>query len=136
MAWDSLREAVITMRALRGNKCYPLVNLTERSMKSKYRPGGMGMRPHFEIVGWKVPGVAALTPPATPQLTGPTTASMPTPTPTAATPATASSSAATVPSTQPRPAKPPVTLSADTLTTMGDVKPVTSKEFFDDEIPW
>jgi hypothetical protein len=39
-AWDGLREAVITMRALRGDKCYPLVNLSERPMKMKYRPNG------------------------------------------------------------------------------------------------
>jgi hypothetical protein len=136
MAWDLLRESVITMRALRGSKCYPLVALAERPMKSKYRPGGMGLRPHFEICGWKVPGEAALAQPATPQLTGPAAATTPTPIATPATPAAPSSSAATVPPTQPRPAKPPVTLSADTLTAIGDVKPVSVSEELNDELPW
>ena len=118
IAWDLLREAVITMRALRGDKCFPLVDLTERPMKSKYRPGGMGMRPHFDIAGWKTPGHGAddtaLAKPATPQLAGPATATTPTPsTPTPTTPPPAMPA-------QPRQPKPPVQLSEYTLAVMGE----------------
>jgi hypothetical protein len=139
IAWDLLHEAVITMRALRGTRCFPLVNLTERPMKSKYRPGGMGMRPHFEIVDWKVPGgdPAAISPKPTPQIAAPT----PTPTPTPAPTPTPTSTAtpATTPPAQPRQPKQPVNLSEYTKAVMGDVKPVTTEEFLNDSLdglPW
>jgi hypothetical protein len=138
-AWDGLRESVVTMRALRGTKCFPLVNLTERPMKSKFRPGGRGMRPHFEIAGWKTPGGddgnTALSKSATPQLSGPAPAPTPA-TPTPASPPTATSSS---PPAQPRQPKQPVNLSEYTKAVMGDVKPVTTEEFLNDSLdglPW
>jgi hypothetical protein len=135
IAWDALREQVITMRGLRGENCFPLVNLTERPMKSAYRPNGMGVRPHFDIVDWKTrPGdnaVSAQSP--APQLTGP--AEAPTPAPEAPT-----KTAPTSP-TQPTPrkAKRPVTVSAYTEAVLGTVKPVTTEELLNDSLddcPW
>jgi hypothetical protein len=106
IAHEALREAVTTMRALRGTKCMPLVNLDERPMKMRF---GMGKRPHFSIIGWKTPGEdnMALPNQPAPQLSGPA-ASMP--------------------------AKPPIDPAEETLSAMGDTKPVTSKEIFNDEI--
>ena len=133
MAYDSLKEAVITMRALRGNNCMPLVNLAERPMKTQY---GMGKRPHFEIVGWKTPGEegkAIPAQPATQQLTGPVAAPAP------AGPSTPTASPVTSPPTQPRPPKRPVKLSEYTTAVMGDVKPLTSEEVLNDsldDLPW
>ena len=63
------------MRALRGEKCCPVVKLRDEPMKTKF--GGSGKRPHFEIIGWKAPGdglAQALPAPSTPQLSGPSTA--------------------------------------------------------------
>jgi hypothetical protein len=118
IAFDALKEATVCMRALRGARVMPVVNLSERPMKTNF---GMRRRPHFEIIGFDTPagGANAVPPmPPTPQLTGPATAHTPTP--------------ATSPTPQPtqaRQPKPPVNLA------MGDVKPVLSNEF-DDEIPW
>jgi hypothetical protein len=50
MAWDNLREKVITMRALRGARVVPLVKLSHRQMKTAY---GLKHRPDFEIVEWR-----------------------------------------------------------------------------------
>ena len=129
MAHDALKEAVITMRALRGTKCMPVVNLSERPMKMRY---GMGKRPHFEIIGWKTPGEDAVpTMPPAPQLSAPAVApaeSPPTPT--------------EIKPEQPKwhQAKPKaqvsLTTTTETLEAMGDVKPVSSNEILDDEIPW
>jgi hypothetical protein len=125
IAWNLLREAVVTMRMLRGQKCMPLVNLTERPMKTSF---GMRQRPHFEIIGWKTPGGddKAIAAKPTPQVSGPeaTAASSPTAPPA---PATAST-------TPLRQAKPPVQLSGYTLAVMGDVKPVSLSEELNDEI--
>jgi hypothetical protein len=128
-AYDALNEAVITMRALRGTRVMPVVNLSERPMKTKY---GMTRRPHFEIISWKTPGDdSKVVPvkPLPPQISGPVVAPVETP----PAPAPAASPAA-----EPRQAKPktPVNLTTDTLAAMGEVKPVTSSETFDDEIPW
>jgi hypothetical protein len=137
IAWEMLREAVITMRSLRSTKCYPLVNLAERPMPSRYRPNGMGMRPHFEIIGWKTPGEPGAVPEqSTPQLTTPTEPASADPAPTsAASPSTAAAapSALTPPKTARRP-KTPVTLSEYTLGVMGDVKPVTTAEQLNDSL--
>jgi hypothetical protein len=127
IAWDLLREAVITVRALRGDRCYPLVNLTERPMKSKFRPSGMGMRPHFEVIDWKTPGGDTTTVAAnpTPQIAAPVA---PAPSPTQQTPAP-----------QPRQPKRPITLSDYTRAVMGDVKPPTTEELLNDsldDLPW
>jgi hypothetical protein len=138
LAWDLLREAVITMRALRGSKCFPVVNLTERPMRSKYRPNGMGMRPHFDIIDWKTPGgvddgKALPAQPPTPQLPGPAAAPAPMP---AAPTSTSSATTPTPPAAQPRQVKPPVNLPGYTLAAMGDVKPVPPSEELNDKIPW
>ena len=74
IAYDALKEAVITMRALRGSRVMPIVNLDERPMKTDF---GMRRRPHFEIIGWKTPGgdtKAVPAKPPAPQLTGPAAA--------------------------------------------------------------
>jgi hypothetical protein len=134
IAWDVLREAVITMRALRGEKCYPLVNLTKRPMKSKWRPNGMGMRPHFEIVDWKTPGDgnAVPAPSPAPQLTAPAAA----PTPAAPTPTSPPPAPPPAPPAQSRRAKPAVPLSEYTRAVMGDVKPVSVEEELNDTLPF
>jgi hypothetical protein len=54
-AWDLLKDAVVTMRALRGTRVMPVVRLSERPWKTSF---GMRKRPHFEIVGWKLPVTA------------------------------------------------------------------------------
>ena len=131
IAWNHLREAVVTMRMLRGTKCMPLINLGERPMKTSF---GMRQRPHFEIVGWKTPGDDAKLPakPTPPQISSPAAAS--------ASPQLALSSPAATPpppsSPQPRQSKPAVNLTADTVAAMGEVEPVTQEEFFNDKIPW
>jgi hypothetical protein len=122
------------MRALRGSRVMPIVNLSERPMKTSF---GMRRRPHFEIIGWKTPGddaKAVLVKPTTPQLSGRAAAAENPPAAAAAvsTPALTPASDAT----RPRQAKPPVDLSTETLAAMGDVKPVTTAEILDDELPW
>jgi hypothetical protein len=138
IAYDALKEAVITTRALRGTRCMPLVNLGERPMKM--RKGIMGKRPHFEIIGWKTPGDeanAVPTMPATPQLTGPTAASVETPAPAPATPTQPAPTNNPAPAqSQPAKPKPPVNLAAETIKVMGEVTPVTTAEILGDEIPW
>jgi hypothetical protein len=113
---------------------YALANLSERPMKKRY---GMGLRPHFEIIGWKTPGGdanAILVQPAAPQLAGPAAAETPPASNTA--PASAESNPA-----QPKPEvrqakpKPAVNVTSETLTVMSDVKPVSTNELLDDEIP-
>jgi hypothetical protein len=132
IAFDALREAVVTMRMLRGTKVIPLVNLGERPFKTNF---GMKKRPHFQVVGWKSPGEddkAIATKPA-PQLSGPTAAAAPqTPAAPAAAPTSAPETAVPY---QAKP-KPPVSLASDTLATMGDVKPATTSEILDDSVPW
>jgi hypothetical protein len=128
IAYDALKEAVVTMRALRGTRVMPIVHLSERPMKTKF---GMKRRPHFEIIGWKTPGddsKAVPVKPMPPQISGPVVA----PAETKPAPAPAASPV------QPRQAqpKPPVNLTAETLTTMDDVKPVTASEILNDELPW
>ena len=117
------------MRALRGTRVMPVVNLSERPMKTNF---GMRTRPHFEIIDWKTPGddaKAIPAKPATPQLSGPAVAPAETP---PAAPRPPSNPA------QPHQAKPkpPVKLASETLDAMGDVKPVTTGEIIDDDIPW
>jgi hypothetical protein len=132
IAFDNLREAVITMRALRGERVMPLVNLAERPMKTQF---GMGRRPHFEIITYKSQGgdTKAMPPkPTPPQLSAPAVAAETPPlamaAPAAAAPATGAA--------QQRNPKPPVNLASDTLAAMADVTPVTMGEVMDDEVPW
>jgi hypothetical protein len=132
IAYDALKEAVITMRALRGTKCMPLVNLSERPMKMKF---GMGLRPHFGIIGWKTPGDdanAVPVQPAAPQLTGPAPDAPSTPVEEPAAPAPQHAKPRL---RQARP-KPAVNVTSETLKTMGDVKPVSTNEILGDEVPW
>ncbi|TWB63046.1 hypothetical protein [Bradyrhizobium sacchari] len=141
IAFDALKEAVITMRALRGSRCMPLVHLTDAPMKMKY--GRHGKRPKFEIIDWRVPGGGGNPVPAvppTPQLSGPSEAEK------AANAATASiSSGISTGAAQPallqlqatphqaKP-KPPIDVSTETLAAMTDVKPVTTAEMLNDKI--
>ena len=134
IAYDALKEAVVVMRALRGSRVMPIVNLSERPMKTSF---GMRRRPHFEIIGWKTPGddtKTGLIKPMTPQLSGPAAApeNPPPPVSTVATPTPTPASGAA----QPRQAKPPVNLGTETLAEMGDVKPLAAGEILNDEIPW
>jgi hypothetical protein len=136
IAYDVLKEQVITMRALRGTRVMPVVNLGERPMKTVH---GLGRRPHFEIVGWKTPGDSSEAVPAkpAPQLSGPTVAPVePLPvTPPASSPTTPSPASNPAQSYQAKP-KAPVNLAGETLTAMGDVKPATMSEILKDEVPW
>jgi hypothetical protein len=129
IAFDALKEAVITMRALRGAKVMPVVNLDERPFKTSF---GQRRRPHFAVVSWKTPGGEAKAVPAkpTPELTGPAAAAAPASAPVS----TAANSAAAQPY-QAKP-KPAVNLGNETLAAMGDVKAVTASEVLDDELPF
>jgi hypothetical protein len=138
MCWDELREAVINMRLLRGDKCLPLVRPSEKPWKV---PTGLRKRPFLEILGWKTPGGDRAGIPAkpVPRLSGPAVA------PVAASPAApaATSQATTTsppsnPSTQPYQAKPkpPVNLTSETLAAMDEVRPATTSEILNDELPF
>jgi hypothetical protein len=90
---------------LRGVKCVPVVELSEKPMRTKYK---MNLRPYCRIVDWKIlggDGGALPIQPVAPQL-----------------PASAPNG---------EPAKPQA---SETLEKMGDVKPVTTAEIVDDEI--
>jgi hypothetical protein len=141
IAFEALNEAVITMRALRGTRCTPVVNLADRPMKKKYGR----KRPHFDIIDWRTPGEDANAIPArptAPQLPGPVAAE----TPPASTMTAASSSITSGPAqlaqaehqAKPRQAKPkpPIDVTGETLAAMSDVKPVRTGEIFDDDILW
>jgi hypothetical protein len=76
ICYEALQESVCIMRALRGSKVLPLVNLEQRPMKTSYGPRS---RPHLEIIDWRSPGSdggGLLLSPQRPdsQLTGPTPA--------------------------------------------------------------
>jgi hypothetical protein len=134
IAHDWLNEAVITMRALRGTRVMPIVNLDERPMKTDF---GMRRRPHFAIIGWKAPGSdtqAVPAKPPVPQLTGPAAAAPPASV--ASAPASAPTGAPASPPVSPRQPKPAVNLATETLATMSDVKPAATSEILDDELPW
>jgi hypothetical protein len=115
IAFDVLREKVITMRALRGTRVVPLVRLTHRPMKTAF---GMKHRPEFEVVGWRNLGGdgGALPAPNAPQLSGPVTAEA-----------------------KPETAKPEASVTgeaAKTIATLGEVSIPTTGEQLADEIPW
>ena len=121
LAYDHLKEATIVMRSLRGERVTPLVVLSELPMKTKRF--GIVMRPHFEIVGWKLPG-------------GGGGDSLPSKSPT---PQLPGSNSAPAPASQPASAtgKPTIELGGnDTLRAVGDVKPATSEEILNDKIPF
>jgi hypothetical protein len=122
IAYDHLKEQVIIMRSLRGEKVMPIVNLTKRPMRTKF---GMTTRPHFEIIGWQSPGGGgdkALPDQSAPQLSGPVAAAAP-----AAEKKTASASSPMQPVKSS--GKPAINLNA------GNVKPVTTEELLNDKIP-
>jgi hypothetical protein len=134
IAYDELKEAVITMRAMRGADVVPLVALEDRPFKTQF---GMRKRPFLRRVGWKLPGgeqqKAAVPASSTPQLPSPGAAEKPP----VADKSTAAAAAAAKPMTTAKPQpRPPVKLANETLDTMGDVKPVTMEEIFDDKGPW
>ena len=106
IAVDQLREKVITMRALRGAGVVPVVRLAHRPMKTAF---GVKHRPEFEVVEWRQwgGGGSAIAAPQSPRLSGPAQASAP-----------------------------KTTTAEQTIASMGDVQPVTAKEFIDDEIQW
>jgi len=137
IAFDALKEAVVTMRALRGTRCMPVVNLADRPMKMKF---GQGKRPHFDIVGWRTPGEdgsAVPARPTVPQLPGPAAAETPASTMTPITTGPAQLAQAQH-QAEPRQAKakPPIDVTGETLATMSDVRPVSTGEILDDDIPW
>jgi hypothetical protein len=134
IAFDALRESVLTMRMLRNAKVIPLVSLEARPFKTTY---GMTKRPHFQVVGWKSPGGDDKAIAATPasQLPGPTAAAAPQTPPSHAPAAAPTSAPETVPPYQAK-SKPPVNLAGETLNVMTDVKPVTTSEILDDSVPW
>jgi hypothetical protein len=126
IAWDLLREKVITMRALRGARVVPVVKLTDRPMKTFV---GMKKRPKFEIVGWKQLGGdtgSSLPAPQSPQLPGPAIA-----------PTQKSEEPKTEPTPDPKPkpeSKPSV---ADaTLSALEEVSRPRMSEVMADRIPW
>jgi hypothetical protein len=114
IAYNNLRERVITMRALRGTRAVPLVKLGHRPMKTAF---GMKHRPEFEIVSWRNLGGDgnAIAGPQTPQIAGP---------------ATAAAKADAKPKTS------PASEAAKTLATLGEVKLPTAAEEVADEIPF
>jgi hypothetical protein len=142
IAFEQLRENVATMRMLRNARVMPLVKLSSRPMKTKYK---MSERPHFEIIGWHAPGDGgnALAPTTAPQLPGPASADVP--------PAEIealqtqpnerkddpiSGGLRPQPQRQEKhPIKPKSPINA-VLNTMDEVKPATSAEILDDDIPW
>jgi hypothetical protein len=135
IAYEALKEAVVIMRTLRGTRAMPVVNLSERPWKTNF---GWRRRPDFQIVGWKTPGDDTKMVPAkpTPQISGPVTPAETPPAPAAtATPAAPAPAASTAPPRQQQP-KPPVNLTAETLATMSDVKPLTTEEVLNDEVPF
>jgi hypothetical protein len=140
ICWDNLRERVITMRTLRGQRVVPLVKLSHRPMKTAF---GMKHRPEFEIVGWRnLGGKDAIGSSTSPQISGPKPtaeikpaakikpiAAEPKPT-AAAKPAPASTATAS-------PAPSSTASAADaTLAAMGQVSIPSVAEELADEIPW
>jgi hypothetical protein len=135
LLYNDMDESVSTVRAIRGDRCFPIVKLGQTSWTS--RKWGSVLRPHFEILQWKVlgggnTGDQVSAPAPAPQLTGPVLERTPEePKPTA-----------TPTSTQPRQPKKPITVSAYTQAVMGalpDSKPVTTDELLDDSLenlPW
>lgn len=51
IAVEELRDRVLWMRQLRGRKVLPIVELTNKPMKTRH--GGSKLRPHFAIAEWR-----------------------------------------------------------------------------------
>jgi hypothetical protein len=135
-AYNILEEQIAVMRMLRGEHVFPVVLLDKRPWKSpRY---GMQMRPHLQPTGdWRSPGGFRSVPQSpTPQISGPSTTTPPTSTPTTpTTPATPSSTSST-PTAPPPAAAASASPSSTILDHMKPVKPVTVGEMIADEIPW
>src|SRR6516165_1411277 len=125
-AYNQLEEQIAVMRMLRGEHVFPIVHLEKRPWKSQTY--GMQMRPHFQVVDWRASGgTSAISPPSTPQLTGPAAV-----TPSAA---SAPAAAAAAPAT-PAPAPASATaVKSPILDHTKPVKPVTVGELIADELP-
>jgi hypothetical protein len=127
-AYNALEEQIAVMRMLRGEHVFPIVHLEQRPWKSQTY--GMQTRPHFQVVDWRASGgTPAISPPSTPQLTGPMAITPPAAA--AAAPAVATAAPAT-PVPAPASAPPP---KSPILEAMKPVKPVTVAEAIADELP-
>jgi hypothetical protein len=141
ICWERLYEAVCGMRALRGARVLPIVELDKRPMPTSF---GMKSRPHLQIIDWREPPapVDALPPasPAPPALAPPAASSATTEPAIPPPPQTrqgAAHAAFSASSAKPAPAQtviPPA--AAATLGAMKEVKPVPIEEYLDDHIPW
>jgi hypothetical protein len=137
--YDELKEAVATMRMLRGARVFPLVEPGKRPMPTNY---GLKSRPHLRITGdWREPPQhdgGQLPPPSTPSLPPPVQAA-----PTSAVPASAPAAAPTATASAAAPVVSPATAPAvvalkaaqATLDAMQPVKPVPIEEFINDSLP-
>jgi len=125
-AYNQLEEQIAVMRMLRGEHVFPIVHLEKRPWKSQTY--GMQMRPHFQVVNWRASGgTSAISPPSTPQLTGPATVTPPA--------ASAPAAAAAAPAT-PAPASASATATkSPILDHTKPVKPATVGELIADELP-
>jgi hypothetical protein len=63
IAFGDLKERGSSMRKLRGERVIPVVELSSKSMKTKW---GMKLRPDFRIIDW-----VNFSGPATPAISGP-----------------------------------------------------------------
>jgi hypothetical protein len=72
MAVEELRDRVKWMRALRGAKLFPVVELANAPMKTRH--GVSKLRPHFKIAGWCGIGVTGKATPLIEHVKPPTTA--------------------------------------------------------------
>ena len=70
IAVDKLKDKVRWMRALRGERVVPLVELSSKVMKTKF---GQKMRPEFEVIEWRDLGAGLEAKPAVPALGKPVT---------------------------------------------------------------
>jgi len=125
-AYNALEEQIAVMRMLRGEHVFPIVRLEKRQWKSQTY--GMQMRPHFQVVDWRASGgTPVISPPSTPQLTGPATVTPPA--------ASAPAAAAAAPAT-PAPASASATATkSPILDHTKPVKPATVGELIADELP-
>jgi len=126
MAFEALQEQVAVKRMLHGGaRLLPIVDLQSRPFPTNF---GDRMRPHLQVVDWKA--VSEATP--LPSASGPV-AQLAAPTTDAPAPKTVKESldefAKGTEKPQPQPQAPTGGL-------VDPPKPVSSEEFFDDQIPW
>ena len=140
-AFEALVESVVVRQMLCGERAYPVVRLEKRPWQSA--TFGPQTRPHFEIVDWRVSGVAVQSAPTA----IPAPAAMPTPAPKAdvyapvKTPVTAAASTPTEPPWEipGTPAAAPAAPTSPASTILDRMrrpaKPITVAEMIADEIP-